>query len=43
MRDKQYKVKAIRLDEKVWDEMKKQRKKLGLSWNLYLKQLIKKP
>lgn len=41
MRDKQYKAKAIRMDEPVWDKLKETRKNSGLTWNLFIKELIK--
>ncbi len=40
MRDKHYKNKTIRIDEPVWQEFKKQRKKFGKSWNLFIKFLL---
>lgn len=41
MRDKQYKAKAIRMDEPVWDKLMQLRKSSGLTWNLFIKELIK--
>lgn len=41
MRNKHYKVKPIRLDEEVWQNLKKQKEKSGLSWNLFIKKIIK--
>ncbi len=42
MRDKQYKIKCIRMDEETWEKLKEKRKKSKLSWNLYLLELLNK-
>lgn len=42
MRNKHYKIKGIRLDEKTWENLKEKRKKSGKSWNLFILQLINK-
>jgi predicted DNA-binding ribbon-helix-helix protein len=41
MRDKHYKVRHIRLDDPVWEELKKRRLRSKLSWNQFIKQLLK--
>jgi len=41
MKDIRTKVRAIRLEDKVWEDLKKLRKKSRLPWNLYVEQLIK--
>lgn len=40
MKDKNYKVRTIRLDDKVWEELKKLHNDSGSSWNLLIKQLV---
>jgi len=40
MRDISYKIKAIRMSEEMWEELKKEKQDSGLSWNLFLKQLL---
>lgn len=42
MRDKHYKVRHIRIDDKTWEEFKVKRKKTGLSWNRFIIELLKK-
>ena len=42
MRDKHYKIKTIRLSEEVWEDLKYKRRKSKLTWNLFIKELIKK-
>jgi len=42
MRDKHYKVKHIRMDDKTFAELKKRKLKFGKSWNLFLLELLKK-
>lgn len=42
MRDKHYKIRTIRLDDKVWEDLKDKRRKSKLSWNLFIKELINK-
>lgn len=37
-----YKVKRIRMDDRTWNELKKRKIRLGLSWNLFLLELLKK-
>lgn len=39
MRNLQYKIKAMRLNEKTWEELKK--KKGRQSWNLFMLELLK--
>ena len=41
MRDKHYKVFSVRLEEEVKKELQKRRREKKLSWNLFLKELIK--
>lgn len=40
MRNKRYKVKTIRLDDKNWEDLKELREELDLSWNLLVKLLL---
>lgn len=40
MRDLQYKIKCIRMDEKTWQRLKDKRKRSGLSWNRFLLKLL---
>lgn len=40
MRDKHYKIRAIRISDKVWEELIKEKIKSGLSWNLFLKEKL---
>lgn len=42
MRDLQYKIKCIRMDEKTWQRLKDKRKRSGLSWNKFLLELLNK-
>jgi len=43
MRNKHYKNRNIRLSEEVWEKLKAEQKKSGLSWNLFISNLtIKK-
>jgi len=42
MRDKNYRIKAMRLSEEVWNKLNVDRKRKGLTWNLYLKYLYEK-
>lgn len=39
MKDIKYKVKAMRLNEKTWEELKKQKGRQ--SWNLFMLELLK--
>lgn len=39
-RDKNYKVRAIRVDDKIWKAFNEKRKAADLSWNLFLCQLL---
>jgi predicted DNA-binding ribbon-helix-helix protein len=41
MKDKQYKVRHIRMDDPVWEELKEKRRQSKFSWNMFIKQLIK--
>lgn len=41
MRDKHYKIKGIRMNEKTWEVLKNERKKSKKSWNLFLVDLLK--
>lgn len=41
MRDKHYKVKHIRMSEETYKKLKDKRKKSGLSWNLFIINLLK--
>lgn len=40
MKTKKYKAYSFRLDERTYEEMKRQRKEKQLSWNRYIYQLI---
>lgn len=40
MRDKHYKIKHIRMDEKTWEKLKEKRKGSKLSWNLFMVKLL---
>lgn len=40
MRDKEYKVRVMRLDDKVWEELRKRWRDSELSWNLFIKELL---
>lgn len=42
MRDKHYKGKHIRMSEETWKKLKVQRKRSGLSWNLFMLKLVEK-
>ena len=42
MKDVKYKIKCIRMNEKTWKSLKDKRKRSGLSWNLFLLELLKK-
>jgi predicted DNA-binding protein len=42
MRNKHYKIKGIRMSEETYQRLKEKRKKSGLSWNLFLLELLKK-
>jgi len=42
MRDKHYTNKCLRIDDKTWKRLKDKRKKSGLSWNMFLLELLKK-
>lgn len=42
MRDKNYKVYSLRVDDEVWSKIKQLRALTGLSWNQLLKELISK-
>ncbi len=37
-----YKTKPIRMDDRTWDKLKENKIKSGLSWNLFLLELIKR-
>ncbi len=39
MKDKEYKVRHIRMDDPVWEEFKKRRRRSKLSWNQFIKEL----
>lgn len=41
-RDKHYKVKQARVDDEVWEKMKRLRALTGLSWNQLFKEFISK-
>lgn len=40
MKDLKYKGKHIRMSEETWKKLKDKRKRSGLSWNLYLVELL---
>lgn len=40
MKDIKYKVRHIRMNDKTWDKLKKERKRSNLSWNLFLVKLL---
>ena len=40
MRDKHYKPKSLRLDDKIWEKLKSKQKKSGLSYNMFIKKLL---
>jgi len=42
MKDLNYKIKCIRMDERTWEKLKGKRKESGLSWNLFLLKLVEK-
>ena len=42
MRDLKYKNKTIKMDEKTWEKLKDKRRRSGLSWNLFIVELLKK-
>lgn len=42
MKEIKYKIKCIRMNEKTWKSLKDKRKRSGLSWNLFLLELLKK-
>lgn len=42
MKDINYKIKHIRMNEKTWKSLKEKRKRSGLSWNLFLVELLNK-
>ena len=44
-RDKNYKVKCLRVDDDIWEAFCKKRKAADISWNLFIAQLsgIEKP
>lgn len=42
MKNIKYKVKHIRMNEKTWKSLKDKRERSGLSWNLFLLELLKK-
>lgn len=37
-----YKGKCIKMHDDTWEQLKKERKKSGLSWNMYLSKLMEK-
>lgn len=41
MKDIKYKIKGIRMNEKTWEKLKKERKRSKLSWNLFLVDMLK--
>lgn len=41
MRDLKYKIKTIRMKEETWEKFKDKRKRSGLSWNLFIIELLK--
>lgn len=42
MKDLEYKIKCIRMDERTWEKLKEKRMQSGKSWNLFLVELLKK-
>ena len=42
MRDKHYKNRVMRTSDETWKRLKEKRKKSGLSWNLFIVELLKK-
>ena len=40
MKDLEYKIKCIRMDDRTWKTLKEKRKKLGKSWNLFILELL---
>jgi hypothetical protein len=40
MRNEHYKIKTIRMSEKTYKQLREKRKKTGLSWNLFLLELL---
>lgn len=40
MQTGKYKVRAIRLEDKVWNDLFKKWKKSEMSWNLFIKTLL---
>jgi hypothetical protein len=38
---KTYKVRHIRMDDEVWEELKEKRRRSKSSWNQFIKSLIK--
>lgn len=41
MRDKHYTIKPIRMDDKLWAELRYLKQVSGKTWNLFIKDLIK--
>ena len=41
MRDKQYTARSIRIDDSLWEQFKQERRKSGLTWNMFLRELLK--
>ena len=42
MRNKQYTTRPIRIDDNNWKKLKDLKTKSGLSWNLFIKELLTK-
>jgi len=40
--DKHYKIRSVRLSDEVWEEAKRQRQKSKLTWNLFLRDLLRR-
>ena len=41
-RDKEYPIKPIRMSEETWKTFRKKKLRSGKTWNLFIKELIKK-
>ena len=37
---KRYAVKCFRLDERTWEKIRKNQKRFGKSWNLFINELV---
>lgn len=42
MKDLIYQNKTIRMSEETWEKLNEERKKLNLSWNLFLLELLRR-